>query len=560
MYNSGYFKHYDYIEWTDTSYMSAESIDIPNLVSTPYNNEYDEPIIDSHFSKILAVNNESTADHFVSVLRQLFSASEIVKLYYNISNRDTKKYRQVSRAAKKSTQAQTGGKLPIGPELTDDEIKIYRFLLIFDTIHDFNENKAVDGNENIIVNDDDGYIDEIKEFINANKHLFPLVTDAETLELVPMPIKLVENEEGAIYALSVMPKLRFLDGSSVDNPFYKLDISTLDIYRQVLPITYKQFLIKCINKNTHQSYKRSFSVELFGSSADNLDKSILKLEANGLLRLLYYINTMTNYARLDFQLDNVNEPFCKLLFSLGYIQDAIEKLFIIDPEIVEYLENNQIGYMDNKPWFAAYSDTNLFDPSITFTEPKNKGIELYMRDDRPTGSIYNTIVCPYQVYLDGAKYNNKQPRKSKVNTNVTIMEDQTDDTFLVYDELSQATFSTNSIKKIINFASIFQLNNTKPKNTKTIDSKLVSYSIEMLLALKRAGDWGQVEHCKKYNKIFVTSDRYAALYAYFRKVPTILVRKQSTLRDHQLEQMNVVDISEYREFTKFSFIILNPNK
>jgi hypothetical protein len=38
------------------------------------------------------------------------------------------------------------------------------------------------------------------------------------------------------------------------------------------------------------------------------------------------------------------------------------------------------------------------------------------------------------------------------------------------------------------------------------------------LALKRAGDWGQVEHCKRYNSVFVTHDRLAAAYAHYRGV------------------------------------------
>jgi hypothetical protein len=43
-------------------------------------------------------------------------------------------------------------------------------------------------------------------------------------------------------------------------------------------------------------------------------------------------------------------------------------------------------------------------------------------------------------------------------------------------------------------------------------------------ALKRAGDWGQIEHCKKNNIIFVTADRLSALYAMYRDVPVLLVK------------------------------------
>jgi hypothetical protein len=42
------------------------------------------------------------------------------------------------------------------------------------------------------------------------------------------------------------------------------------------------------------------------------------------------------------------------------------------------------------------------------------------------------------------------------------------------------------------------------------------------MALKRAGDWGQIMHAKKYKKIFVTIDKLAALFADYNGVPYIL--------------------------------------
>ena len=44
------------------------------------------------------------------------------------------------------------------------------------------------------------------------------------------------------------------------------------------------------------------------------------------------------------------------------------------------------------------------------------------------------------------------------------------------------------------------------------------------LALKRSGDWGMVQHCKLNGMIFVTADRFAALYAAYRGVCTLFVK------------------------------------
>lgn len=42
-------------------------------------------------------------------------------------------------------------------------------------------------------------------------------------------------------------------------------------------------------------------------------------------------------------------------------------------------------------------------------------------------------------------------------------------------------------------------------------------------AMKRSGDWGQVEHCKKYGMVFVTHDKPAFLYALAREVSSMLM-------------------------------------
>ena len=44
------------------------------------------------------------------------------------------------------------------------------------------------------------------------------------------------------------------------------------------------------------------------------------------------------------------------------------------------------------------------------------------------------------------------------------------------------------------------------------------------LAVKRAGDWGMIQHCKEHGMIFMTADRFAALYAAYRGVCVLFVK------------------------------------
>lgn len=64
----------------------------------------------------------------------------------------------------------------------------------------------------------------------------------------------------------------------------------------------------------------------------------------------------------------------------------------------------------------------------------------------------------------------------------------------------------------------------RPAALKRLHPVLTALSKRDRLGLKRAGDWGQVEYCKRRDHVFVTRDRLAALYAYHRKTRFIFYR------------------------------------
>lgn len=51
------------------------------------------------------------------------------------------------------------------------------------------------------------------------------------------------------------------------------------------------------------------------------------------------------------------------------------------------------------------------------------------------------------------------------------------------------------------------------------------------LAMKRAGDWGQIEHCKNNGCAFVTHDKVAFMFAVVRDVPSFLLIDDAQLKD-----------------------------
>jgi hypothetical protein len=62
-----------------------------------------------------------------------------------------------------------------------------------------------------------------------------------------------------------------------------------------------------------------------------------------------------------------------------------------------------------------------------------------------------------------------------------------------------------------------------------------------LAARARAGDWGQIEHCKKIGAVFITADRLSAMYATYRGVGVILVR-----HDDRIQTKDKATYAHYR--------------
>ena len=50
------------------------------------------------------------------------------------------------------------------------------------------------------------------------------------------------------------------------------------------------------------------------------------------------------------------------------------------------------------------------------------------------------------------------------------------------------------------------------------------------LALKNAGDWGQIEHCRQLGGVFVTCDKLAAFYAAYINVPFMYINHHDYLQ------------------------------
>lgn len=71
------------------------------------------------------------------------------------------------------------------------------------------------------------------------------------------------------------------------------------------------------------------------------------------------------------------------------------------------------------------------------------------------------------------------------------------------------------------------------------------------MAIKCAGDWGQVERCALTGSVFATSDRLAAVYAHHRGVPCVYMHTTHVDDDGR-------DDCQPPELVRFSFALLRP--
>jgi hypothetical protein len=155
------------------------------------------------------------------------------------------------------------------------------------------------------------------------------------------------------------------------------------------------------------------------------------------------------------------------------------------------------------------TDANLYDSAEHSTIFGKKVDEL------STGTIFRKE-CAYQIKLQGII------KKKDVNyLNLKIIDKVKNITWdkpLLAHETTKY-FSKNTLQDYITITS-------SKTDLKTLQDYILAFSIPLKYALKRAGDWGQVEHCKRHNKVFITSDKLAALYAAYRNIRFIFIRRQ----------------------------------
>jgi hypothetical protein len=469
---------------------------------------------------------------------------ELIRIYFSVDNNQVDKYNSNKDIVKmnKRKAKQVGGNRP------DTNDPVYRLLEMADSYHDFKDN-TYDYFKNILNYD-------IPKELGQND---------------------ITNEKNFISAVSSKPNLTFSNNNVIPNPLYGFNIKTYNLVDRIRDNPHYKFIDLVNSQEKSISYHRSraekfISVDLWAQYRTGGKNKFYELRQ--LVELCGFIKKwFTNY---NFHRDN-SHIVTHIILILSYVENVFYTTFSDDENVKthlwNYLTESQQKQID---WKLAIADINIYDGSIFWQREldytNNTGYiyggNVPLDNDIGIHSLQPFDMAYFSTLVDMDAIN--EYRDSHLKVNVEIIENSN----VVFNEVldmyqCKELFSTSVIKLLINgkrynyqnyvemvfYLKIVNTNNESPRFATEVLPYLKqiydSCSIEMLYRLKRVADWGQVEHCKAYNKVFVTMDKLASLYAYYRKVPFIYMRPE----DQALDSSNRVGIDEDPEFIQISHVL-----
>jgi hypothetical protein len=256
-------------------------------------------------------------------------------------------------------------------------------------------------------------------------------------------------------------------------------------------------------------------------------------------KAVVYLSQITNVVvsiknvfgtdELTFIMDKSDDPMSRMVMATSNIDFAIARLFIVYggihdvyadiddfDEVREELDGSEIRIETEESvarakWSYKVCDANLVDGNLHIRPPDK--YKVYPNPDLSEGETGHVFrgEDKVQISLGGIEGDPSNYGRNKPRALVKI-----DDRPSRYHGDASREFSIGYMKKLIEEALA-----TDP-----------SADISTFLSRKRACDWGQVEHCRRYRYIFVSTDRLACFYAMYRNVDFILIKNPKKAISH----------------------------
>jgi hypothetical protein len=498
---------------------------------------------DGDFDEDFHICDDSMAEEFVNDAWVHMSEKDIVYLRYVYLRRFVKKDLDSSQKIIDAMYDMKGGAKKID-DISDPIMRMFlRFMELVDSVHDYDSERQVQ---------------LLMQVLHITETDFPwvLVENGKgVVSKVQLTIADVLSYDDLMTKLTCTTSIYFGD-LQMESPFWKLDYRPLVFYPPKHPVTVEEMFSRLHDhrsslnpvapvqipqfdeKYTAQQYIaiiRRFMAKPVDTKRQDVNMRshfecteviARKEEPFTIIQKIQQIADTCDTMRHKFGGDacfmaDANQPLAKFLLSYRLIDRKIFKKLKLEafveaiPEIKKYMCQD---------WRSLACDASLLDGA------GHNEIDALLK--KQTGNVFNKDAA-VQVHLGGCQgpepYNFQQTSYEYTAISPNIQDKSR--TILgpngeVLDEMNLTKEVKN--KKWNKQHEVYSngIVATSMSGCFSKDGSLKSLKdteyITRWLALKRAGDWGQVEHCQANGIVFVTHDRFAFMYAVLRDVPAIL--------------------------------------
>ena len=443
------------------------------FLKVPMANEVDPYFGSDEF--IIRCSSVESAKEYINEVFENASRSQKESIVKNVLSIDQRQINSVRRRLRKKRKKQNGGGT-FDPRILD-------LIGMADIIHDF---------------DDTRYVRERAVFPNE-------------IDMV-----MLDKESCFVRKMAQVSFLTF-GNEKVPNPAFgavfldRYDLKT-DSYKTLNNTPWTRLGGICARQATETKLQLKNRREIVCAdimaplSSGKRDKRVLKMEQVAMV--IRVMNEKFGFSA-DFVVDNEGNPLHTLVISVMNLRQGFFEMYATQPKYSESKDLSEallvILQQTQLPnWKIVTVDATVFD-----TAPNSRMFEL-CPDDK-TGTILG--LSP-GISLQGLDV------KYRANGMVQVAHVRIElfgRTLLMRGPECTQKFSKRNISRLID------LDDRSPINDER-DEYLRSLGKDTLYALKRAGDWGQVEHCVKFDRVFFTSDKLAALYAHARGCRYVYMR------------------------------------
>lgn len=457
----------------------------------------DFEIDDYDYDPLFDVTDLQTGTKYVDEVLKLSSPTDVLR-YVEIHLGLRDKPGRGSRSARRGKKQ--GGALAECDDL--HPIQVYRLLCLADSIHDscprsgaFNQTPQ-----------------KILNYMNMTATDIPRIFTLDQMN----------DEEFFINAVRSKKSLAFAD-EMVENPLYGCDLTHFDrsslddekMEQKGRVDTLTRIFRAAMSKVQRDSNKQSriLNVPVYTQwefANTTRRKGVQKVQFQQILDLATRMRQ--RFGQNCVYQPDMYSPLFKFLLATKFISQAFHKKFVIDKNwnITKYSTEIREAVMRAGDGAAATWELRLCDANVFDASPITDPIP-YVRE--PTGVVFRKEQLS-NVRLEGLS-------SSNVVSYTITTKNQPSRTVRVTKAQAEVSLSTNTL---------FSRLPGGPDSRGTVSMA----EADMLLTLKRCGDFAQVEAAKRSGRIFVTEDRLAAMYAYYRGAKFMLWRAHdfSEMADH----------------------------